>query len=84
MLWSRRLAAPTIFLALMSAAIALICADHFLQKPLYILGNANPLEYGDLFVFALLAVSAIKFVRILVRPRVSSLAAKRLQSTQKL
>ena len=64
-------------LALLSTAIALICADLFLQKPLYILGNDNPLEYGDLFVFAILAVTAIKFVRVLTRPRVSSLAAKR-------
>ncbi len=62
-------------LALLSAAIALICADYFLQKPLYVFGNNNPLEYGDLFVFALLAVTAIKFIRVLVRPR-ASLAAK--------
>ncbi len=62
-------------LALLGAAIALVCADYFLQKPLYILGNDNPLEYGDLFVFALLAVTATKFIRVLVRPR-TSLAAK--------
>ena len=37
-------------LALLSTAVALICADYFLQKPLYIFGNDNPLEYGDLFV----------------------------------
>jgi K+-sensing histidine kinase KdpD len=70
--------------ALLSAVIALICADYFLQKPLYILGNDNPLEYGDLFVFALLAVTAINFVRIVMRPRVSGLAAKRFQPTKKL
>lgn len=62
-------------LALLGAAIALVCADYFLQKPLYILGNDNPLEYGDLFVFALLAVTAIKFIRVLARPR-TSLPAK--------
>jgi K+-sensing histidine kinase KdpD len=56
-------------LALLSAAVALICADYFLQKPLYIFGNDNPLEYGDLFVFALLAITTIKFIRVLVRPR---------------
>jgi K+-sensing histidine kinase KdpD len=56
-------------LALLSAAIALICADYFLQKPLYIFGNDNPLEYGDLFVFALLAITTIKSIRVLVRPR---------------
>jgi K+-sensing histidine kinase KdpD len=71
-------------LALLCTAIALICADYFLQKPLYILGNDNPLEYGDLFVFALLAVTAIKFVRIVMRPRVRGLAAKRFQPTKKL
>jgi K+-sensing histidine kinase KdpD len=56
-------------LALLSAAIALVCADYFLQEPLYSLANDNPREYGDLFVFALLAVTAIKSIRILVRPR---------------
>ncbi len=62
-------------LALLGTGVALICADYFLQKPLYVFGNDNPLEYGDLFVFALLAVTAIKFIRVLVRPR-ASLAAK--------
>jgi K+-sensing histidine kinase KdpD len=70
-------------LALLGAAVALICADYFLQKPVYSLANDNPLEYGDLFVFALLAVTAIKFVRVLARPSVSSLAAKHLQPSQK-
>ena len=56
-------------LALLSAAIALVCADYFLQEPLYSLANDDSREYGDLFVFALLAVPAIKFVRVLVRPR---------------
>jgi K+-sensing histidine kinase KdpD len=57
-------------LALLSAALALVCADYFLQEPLYSLANDNPREYGDLFVFALLAVTAIKFIRVLARPRV--------------
>ena len=70
-------------LALLSTAIALVCADYFLQNPLYSLVNDNPLEYGDLFVFALLALTAIKFVQVLTRPRVSSLAAKRTHSTRK-
>ena len=56
-------------LALLSAALALVCADYFLQEPLYSLANDDSREYGDLFVFALLAVPAIKFVRVLVRPR---------------
>jgi K+-sensing histidine kinase KdpD len=58
-------------LALLVTAIAIICADYFLQKPLYVLGSDNPLEYGDLFVFAVLAVTTIKFIRTLVRPRTS-------------
>jgi K+-sensing histidine kinase KdpD len=62
-------------LALLGIGIALICADYFLQKPLYVLGSDNPLEYGDLFVFALLAATAIKFIRLLVRPH-TSLRAK--------
>jgi K+-sensing histidine kinase KdpD len=58
-------------LGLLSTAVALICADYFVQKPLYIFGNDNPLEYGDLFCFALLAITAIKFIRELLRPHVS-------------
>jgi len=62
-------------LAVLSAAIAILCADFFLQDPLYTFANDDPLEYGDLFVFALLAVPAIKFIRELVRPRPKSLKA---------
>ena len=56
-------------LAVLGAALALLCADYFLQEPQYSFANDNPLEYGDLFAFALLAIPAIKFVRELVRPR---------------
>ena len=56
-------------LAVLSALVAMLCADLFLQDPIYSLINDNPREYGDLFVFALLAVPAIKFIRALVRPR---------------
>jgi K+-sensing histidine kinase KdpD len=56
-------------LALLSAAIALVCADYFLQEPPYSLAIDDPLEYGDLFCFALLAATGIKFIRGLVRPR---------------
>jgi hypothetical protein len=55
----------------LSAALALVCADYFLQEPLYSHPNDDPREYGDLFVFALLAVTAIKFVRVSVRSRAS-------------
>ncbi len=58
-------------LAVLSMVIALLCADFFLQEPLYSLANDNPLEYGDLFCFALLAITAIKFIRELLRPRAS-------------
>jgi Domain of unknown function (DUF4118) len=55
-------------LAVLCAAVAIVCADLFLQEPLYSLANDNPLEYGDLIYFALLAVTAIKFIRVLARP----------------
>jgi K+-sensing histidine kinase KdpD len=55
-------------LALLCAAVAIICADLFIQKPLYSLANDNPREYGDLIYFALLAVTSIKFIRVLARP----------------
>jgi len=59
-------------LAVLSAAVAIVCADLFLQQPLYSLANDNPLEYGDLVYFALLAATAIKFIRVLVRPSTKS------------
>jgi hypothetical protein len=49
--------------ASLCTAIALVSADYFLQEPLYSFANDNPLEYGDLICFALLAVTAIKFIR---------------------
>jgi K+-sensing histidine kinase KdpD len=63
-------------LALLGTAIALICADYFVQKPLYILGNDNPLEYGDLFCFAVLAITAIGFIRGLWRPPTEKTTAR--------
>jgi K+-sensing histidine kinase KdpD len=56
-------------LALLSAAIALVCDRLFLAGAAVQSRQYDPREYGDLFVFALLAVTAIKFVRVLVRPR---------------
>src|SRR4029077_8527780 len=47
----------------------LLCADFFLQPPLYSFVNDNPLEYGDLVAFALLAVTAIKFIREAASPK---------------
>jgi len=62
-------------LAILCAAIALIGADYFLQEPLYSLANDNPLEYGDLVWFILLAVTAIKFIRGLAPSRTKKLDA---------
>lgn len=58
--------------AVLCTAVALVCADLFLQEPLYSLANDNPLEYGDLIFFALLAVTAIKFIRVLARSATKS------------
>jgi K+-sensing histidine kinase KdpD len=63
-------------LALLSTAVALLCANYFLQDPMYSFVNDSPLEYGDLVVFALLAVTATKFIRELLRPRPKSLNAR--------
>jgi K+-sensing histidine kinase KdpD len=62
--------------ALLSTAIALVCADLFLQEPLFSLANDNPREYGDLVCFAVLAATAIKFIRVLMRPRTGKLEAR--------
>jgi len=34
-------------LALLCTAMAMVCADYFLQEPLYTFANDNPLEYGE-------------------------------------
>jgi K+-sensing histidine kinase KdpD len=60
-------------LAVLSAVIALLGADFFLEDPLYSFVDANPLEYGNLFCFSLLAIPAIKFIRDLARSRPKSL-----------
>jgi K+-sensing histidine kinase KdpD len=70
------IAAYSGYLALFCAATALFCADFFLQDPIYSLANDNPLEYGDLFCFAVLAAITIKFIRELLRPRPKILEAK--------
>jgi K+-sensing histidine kinase KdpD len=63
-------------LAVLSTAVALLYADYFLQEPLYSLVNDNPREYGDLVCFTVLALTAIKFIRELVRPRANGLEAQ--------
>jgi K+-sensing histidine kinase KdpD len=59
-------------LAVLATAMALVCADYFLQEPIYSLANDNPREWGDLVCFAILAVTAIKVIRELMRPRTSN------------
>ena len=59
-------------LAVLSTVIALLCADFFLEDRLYSFVDDNPFEYSDLFVFAILAVTTIKFVRVLVPQRTSA------------
>jgi K+-sensing histidine kinase KdpD len=56
-------------LAMLCTVMALVFADYFLQDPLYSLANSNPLEYGDLICFAVLAGISIKCIRVLMRPR---------------
>src|SRR5215831_6106798 len=47
-------------LAAVCAAIASVLANYFLQDPIYSLYNDNPLEYGDLICFMVLALLSIK------------------------
>ena len=55
-------------LAMLSTAMAMACADYFLQEPLYSFANDNPLEYSDLIWFAVLAAAGIKFIRVWCGP----------------
>jgi len=64
-------------LALLCTAIAVACANYFLQEPIYHFVNDNPVEYGDLICFAVLAVTAIKVIRELARPKGASRSAAR-------
>lgn len=63
-------------LAVLATAIAIVCADFFFQEPIFSLANDNPREWGDLVCFAVLAVTAIKFIRELLRPRTSNFEAR--------
>jgi K+-sensing histidine kinase KdpD len=47
-------------LSMFWTAIAIVLGNYFLQDPAYTFYNDNPLEYGDLVCFAILAVTAIK------------------------
>jgi len=58
-------------LAAVCAVIAAVLANYFLQDPIYSLYNDNPLEYGDLVCFIVLALLSIKctFSEPLMSPR---------------
>jgi K+-sensing histidine kinase KdpD len=58
--------------AVLATAVALVCADYFFQEPIYSLANNDPREWGDMVCFAVLAVTAVKVIRELVRPRTSN------------
>jgi K+-sensing histidine kinase KdpD len=57
-IWVRILYSET--LAALCAVVASVLANYFLQDPIYSLYNDNPLEYGDLVCFIVLALLAIK------------------------
>jgi K+-sensing histidine kinase KdpD len=56
--------------AILGAALAMVCANYFLQEPMYSFGVENRLDCADLFCFALLAAITVKCVRVLMRPQV--------------
>src|SRR5262247_2145248 len=59
-IWVRILYSET--LAALCAVVASVLANYFLQDPIYSLYNDNPLEYGDLVCFVVLALLAIKCI----------------------
>src|SRR5262252_5198437 len=62
--------------AVLATAMALVCADYFFQEPIYSLANNDPREWGDMVCFAVLAVTAIKVIRELIRPRTGKFEAR--------
>jgi K+-sensing histidine kinase KdpD len=70
--------------AMLCILIAMASADYFLQDPVYSFYNTNPLEYGDMICFGLLAAMAVKCTRELVRPgRKTPIAKTPLARTRK-
>ena len=57
--------------AMLCAIAATICAAYFLYDPLYSFSVANPLELGELFCFAGLALIGAKCTADLLRPPVN-------------
>ncbi len=60
--------------AMLGAVAATICAAYFLYAPLYSFSVANPVELGEIFCFAALALIGAKCTADVLRPttRVSS------------
>jgi K+-sensing histidine kinase KdpD len=54
--------------ATLFAVAAILCGAFFLYDPIYSLRVSNPLEYGDLICFAVLALMAVKCTAELLRP----------------
>lgn len=54
--------------AMLCAIVATMCAAYFLYDPLYSFSIANPLELGELFCFAGLALIGAKCTADLLRP----------------
>jgi K+-sensing histidine kinase KdpD len=54
--------------ATLFAVTAILCGAFFLYDPIYSLRVTNPLEYGDLICFAVLALMAVKCTVELLRP----------------
>jgi two-component system sensor histidine kinase KdpD len=63
--------------AMLAAIVATICAAYFLYDPLYSFSVANPLELGELFCFAGLALIGAKCTADLLRPAVALLQQNR-------
>jgi len=62
--------------ATLCALVALACAAFLLYDPVYSFYVSNPLEFGDLVCFALLALIAVKCTGELLRPLEKAPAAK--------
>jgi K+-sensing histidine kinase KdpD len=54
--------------AMLFALAAIVCGAFFLYDPIYSLRVADPMEYGDLICFAVLALMAVKCTVELLRP----------------
>src|ERR1700722_3510110 len=63
--------------ATMFAITAIPCGAYFLYDPIYSFRVTNPLEFGDLIFFSMLALIAVKCTVELLRPAKSPVPAPR-------